>query len=467
MNSQQQLSISNPAVNSASISSQRTMTQQQRGGLQNTGYQQFQQQQPSAISADQRSQFPAQSQQMQAPHQQQPMMVNADYVNSKNQPNGSEVRVAGNQQFPNGKGTLGICPVQNENHQSLASLEDQNKLALQTNPYHQHSQLLQYQQLQQSTQKHQELASQHCPHQQLSATPQNEHHLHLSMQQQHSLSTDVHQRNSNYQHKQLQIQQHLEQRKLQRHQQKQQQLQSQPKQILQNPSHAKSAAPSNVSQQQTKLQEPPLIIDTFSADETQDNNCGADHPEVEEKFQNTEETKSNGTTETCEEQSLANTKEKTPMCLINELARYNKVSHQYTLVDEQGPAHKKIFYVKLKLGDEEYSASGESIKKAQHAAAAIALKETGHPHPPPKPPRYSGNENITPTVELNALAMKRGEAATYKAIEPQQPPYYPQPGMDYRGIYGQSCDCGASTSYCKFYNLSGKSHQNMSNLNKN
>ena len=61
-------------------------------------------------------------------------------------------------------------------------------------------------------------------------------------------------------------------------------------------------------------------------------------------------------------------------------------------MDEQGPAHKKIFYVKLKLGDEEYSASGESIKKAQHAAAAIALKETGHPHPPPKPPRYSGSK---------------------------------------------------------------------------
>ena len=70
------------------------------------------------------------------------------------------------------------------------------------------------------------------------------------------------------------------------------------------------------------------------------------------------------------------------------------MSHQYTLVDEQGPAHKKIFYVKLKLGDEEYSASGESIKKAQHAAAGIALNETGHPHPPPKPPRYSGRKQI-------------------------------------------------------------------------
>ena len=65
--------------------------------------------------------------------------------------------------------------------------------------------------------------------------------------------------------------------------------------------------------------------------------------------------------------------------------------HQYTLVDEQGPAHKKTFYVKLKLGEEEYSASGESIKKAQHAAAAIALVATKYQHPPPKPTRQLGD----------------------------------------------------------------------------
>ena len=40
---------------------------------------------------------------------------------------------------------------------------------------------------------------------------------------------------------------------------------------------------------------------------------------------------------------------------------------------------------KLKLGDaEEYIASGPSIKKAQHAAAAIALEKTKLKHPPPK-----------------------------------------------------------------------------------
>ena len=50
-----------------------------------------------------------------------------------------------------------------------------------------------------------------------------------------------------------------------------------------------------------------------------------------------------------------------------------------------GPAHKKSFTVCLKLGDsEEYIASGPSIKKAQHAAAAIALEKTSLKHPPPK-----------------------------------------------------------------------------------
>ena len=64
-----------------------------------------------------------------------------------------------------------------------------------------------------------------------------------------------------------------------------------------------------------------------------------------------------------------------------------QIQHQYTLTDEQGPAHKKTFFVKLKLGDEEYSASGPSIKKAQHFAADIALDKTQYKHPPIKPPR--------------------------------------------------------------------------------
>ncbi|CAH1773248.1 unnamed protein product [Owenia fusiformis] len=147
--------------------------------------------------------------------------------------------------------------------------------------------------------------------------------------------------------------------------------------------------------------------------------------------------------ESSESFSSANIKEKTPMCLINELARHNKTSHQYTLTDEQGPAHKKTFYVKLKLGDEEYSEEGPSIKKAQHAAAKLALEKTAFKHPPPKPTKNYGQagcegNNLTPTVELNSIAMKRGEAAIYKPIEPHRPMQFNQPpNMDFRGMYNQ------------------------------
>lgn len=138
--------------------------------------------------------------------------------------------------------------------------------------------------------------------------------------------------------------------------------------------------------------------------------------------------------------NVANTKEKTPMCLINELARFNKIQHQYRLTDESGPAHKKTFTVLLKLGEEEYNASGLSIKKAQHAAATTAIEKTNYKHPPPKPKRNFAKltmDNLTPTVELNALAMKRGEPTIYSVMEPSRAnPYAPQ-NLNYRGAYNQ------------------------------
>ncbi|XP_037793787.1 double-stranded RNA-binding protein Staufen homolog isoform X1 [Penaeus monodon] len=132
-------------------------------------------------------------------------------------------------------------------------------------------------------------------------------------------------------------------------------------------------------------------------------------------------------------------KEKTPMCLINELARYNKIQHQYCLTDEKGPAHKKTFTVTLRLGEsEEYTASGPSIKKAQHSAAAIALEKTQFKHPPPKTQRQNKQTKLTPTVELNALAMKRGEAAVYTFMETPRPPnpYFNMP-PNIRAMYNQ------------------------------
>lgn len=126
------------------------------------------------------------------------------------------------------------------------------------------------------------------------------------------------------------------------------------------------------------------------------------------------------------------------MCLINELARYNKIQHQYRLTSEQGPAHQKRFTVTLKLGTEEYEAEGASIKKAQHSAAAEALAKTQFKHPPQKSTRNirPGSKHgttgiLTPTVELNALAMKRGERTMYllETVPPNS--FIIQPGKFY------------------------------------
>lgn len=124
------------------------------------------------------------------------------------------------------------------------------------------------------------------------------------------------------------------------------------------------------------------------------------------------------------QENMANPKEKTPMCLVNELARFNKIQPEYKLLCEQGPAHSKvlqttqtcniiqtivffchkvmlvaetvlyflcqIFSVRLTLGDQHWEAEGTSIKKAQHSAAASALDETTLPKPTVRTPRNTG-----------------------------------------------------------------------------
>ncbi|XP_034143465.1 double-stranded RNA-binding protein Staufen homolog 1 isoform X3 [Esox lucius] len=126
--------------------------------------------------------------------------------------------------------------------------------------------------------------------------------------------------------------------------------------------------------------------------------------------------------------NMANPKEKTPMCLVNELARFNKIQPEYKLLCEQGPAHSKIFSVRLSLGDQHWDAEGTSIKKAQHSAAATALAQTTLPKPSMRSnPRNNTGKNpaqlasvdcMTHTVELNALCMKLGKKPMYKPIDP-------------------------------------------------
>ncbi|XP_027630952.1 double-stranded RNA-binding protein Staufen homolog 1 isoform X3 [Tupaia chinensis] len=118
--------------------------------------------------------------------------------------------------------------------------------------------------------------------------------------------------------------------------------------------------------------------------------------------------------------NMANAKEKNPMCLVNELARFNKIQPEYKLLREQGPAHCKVFTVQLTLGDQHWEAEGASIKKAQHTAAAKALEGTNFPKPIVRPFHSEGRnpESITPTVELNALCMKLGKKPMYKPVDP-------------------------------------------------
>ncbi|XP_014252626.1 double-stranded RNA-binding protein Staufen homolog 2 isoform X2 [Cimex lectularius] len=173
----------------------------------------------------------------------------------------------------------------------------------------------------------------------------------------------------------------------------------------------------------------------------------------------TETSESNGQSEQVQQSNSEASnleKDKTPMCLVNELARYNKIEHQYRLTNEEGPPHKKKFTVTLKFGNEEYTADGASIKKAQHAAASIALKNTQYDHPPPKSSRNQRG-HITPTVELNALAMKRGEPTVYTLVES------PQYGEHYNGFVTYHSHRGMYTqAYNNHYNYGygrgGKTH---------
>lgn len=139
------------------------------------------------------------------------------------------------------------------------------------------------------------------------------------------------------------------------------------------------------------------------------------------------------------QENMANPKEKTPMCLVNELARFNRIQPQYKLLNERGPAHAKIFTVQLSLGEQVWESEGTSIKKAQHTTASKALEESVLPRPAPRSPRVDVNSNpgsITPTVELNGLAMKRGEPAIYRPLDPKPMPNY-RANYNFRGMFNQ------------------------------
>uniref|UniRef100_A0A0K0FLQ7 Maternal effect protein staufen (inferred by orthology to a D. melanogaster protein) n=1 Tax=Strongyloides venezuelensis TaxID=75913 RepID=A0A0K0FLQ7_STRVS len=78
--------------------------------------------------------------------------------------------------------------------------------------------------------------------------------------------------------------------------------------------------------------------------------------------------------------------ERSYMCVVSEIARFNNIRYEYILLDESGPAHKKQFSVQLSFSNNEtYIGYGASIKKAQQSAAKTALDKTLLPRPVTKP----------------------------------------------------------------------------------
>ena len=53
------------------------------------------------------------------------------------------------------------------------------------------------------------------------------------------------------------------------------------------------------------------------------------------------------------------------------------------------------------------------------------------------PAAADGTATVTPTVELNTLAMKRGEPAVYKNLENRNPHPVSYHNYDFRGMYNQ------------------------------
>lgn len=121
--------------------------------------------------------------------------------------------------------------------------------------------------------------------------------------------------------------------------------------------------------------------------------------------------------------------QKTPVSLMNELAKTNKLSPEYKLVEESGPAHKRTFRVQLTLGDVgTWEGKASSIKQARHAAAKVGLEECGLCIHEKKPKVHA--VNLTPTVQLNGLAMKLGKQTQYRDLQSEIPF---QPPMNYHG----------------------------------
>ncbi len=87
------------------------------------------------------------------------------------------------------------------------------------------------------------------------------------------------------------------------------------------------------------------------------------------------------------------------------------------MLDEIGPAHKKTFYVQLKLrtgskkDEEVYVGNGTSIKKAQQTVAEMAYRDTKFKKPPLSSTRDKSDQDLVSNnkkkVGKNAVTNKK------------------------------------------------------------
>lgn len=107
---------------------------------------------------------------------------------------------------------------------------------------------------------------------------------------------------------------------------------------------------------------------------------------------------------------------KSALSELHELASFNKIKYHYELVDEEGPAHSRIFTVELHLGNEVFREEGSSLKGARQAVATVALQNTAYNRPPVKEESGESEKN-TPTVQLNNIGLQHGMKVTYENVD--------------------------------------------------
>ncbi|CAK8696801.1 unnamed protein product [Clavelina lepadiformis] len=107
---------------------------------------------------------------------------------------------------------------------------------------------------------------------------------------------------------------------------------------------------------------------------------------------------------------------KSPTWIINELTRHHKLKAEYKLEKEEGKLPSKIYTFSLTIDGDSWLATGDTAKQARQNVAQKAIDNTTLTFPPPKKKSSTNPRAMTPTVELNGLAMIRGLQVTYTLL---------------------------------------------------